>query len=122
MRQIIDMLINKAKYLENLTISENKNKLTTVDENSLLFRMNETLGMARISQFVEYFNNKNLDVSAFPLLTCISSRHFIQIFFIILLHQNILYIDKSMGEPILMLDDSKKIFTYNDIIHNLLHI
>ena len=42
MRKIINTLINNAKYLESITISEHKNKFTNVneiDEDLIFFHM-----------------------------------------------------------------------------------
>lgn len=119
MRKIVNVLIDKAKYLDNVTISDTKHKLTNVDDTLMLFSINETLGMAKISQYVDIINNHTLDLSKYPLLNCIPSKFFIRIFFIILWKLRILYIDDSIGEPILMLDESKGLVTYNDIIHKL---
>lgn len=123
-KKVISSIINKATHISNVTISNTKHQLTNVDENLIFLHINnDTLGMAKISDYVDVLNNSgDLDLSNFQMQTCISSNHLIQLIFPILFKKNIniLYIDDSIGEPLIMFDESKGCLTLYDIVYSLL--
>jgi len=120
-KKVISQIINRANHISHVTISDTKNKLTSVDENVMGFYINETLGMAKIADYVDVLNNTGaLDLSLFQIQTCISSNILIKLFFPILFKLGMLSTDNSLGEQILMFDDRNRYLTWNDIVCKLL--
>jgi len=122
-KKVISQIMNKANHISHVTISDTKNKLTSIDENVMGLNIKETLGMAKISDYVDILNNNGgLDLSSFQIQTCISSNFLIKLIFPILFKLGMLSTDNSLGEQILMFDDRKGYLTWNDIVCKLLPI